>query len=82
MRGTWPSINQRQFAEMIPYPEHTKNDLAAIFRHEHNFHLAGADHVECVTRVALADNDRALAVLVLARDIGEGAQRRALQLPE
>ena len=75
-------VDQRELAEVRAGLEHAEDDLAAVLADQHDLGAALAQDVQGVARIALEEDDAALRVGALARQLGELGQLVTLQPAE
>src|SRR5262249_10092468 len=67
---------------MLTGAQDAENDLAAVLAHEHDLHTTVANDEQGVARVVLEQNDAALRIALLARQLREALQLGVLELGE
>ena len=75
-------VDQRQLAEMFARSEHAENDFAPVLADQHDLDPAITDDEQGISRVVLEQNDAALRIALLARQLCEALQLGVIELGE
>ena len=67
---------------MLAQTEHAEDDLASVLADEHDLHAPVADDEQGIARIVLEQNDAALRIALLARQLGEALQLGVVELGE
>src|SRR6476620_10931822 len=67
---------------MLARPEHTEDDFASVFTHQHDLDATITDDEQRIARIILEQNDAALRIALLARQLREALQLGVLELGE